>query len=167
MTDALVAIRRSTALQRWRVGLVALGILLLLLGVVALQTEVSPSRYVGILIWFVGALILHDGIIAPLTFGVALLFRKAGRAIPRRRMGVILAILQAGIVVGGVVFVVVFPEVLKQDIGARNATILPLDYVRNLIVFFAVDVALTGAAIVGYLLLSTRRQKLRESSDQD
>ena len=53
--------------KRWRIGLLLLGVALLGLGGIVLLQEVNPKKYIGILAWFVGALIIHDGIIAPMA----------------------------------------------------------------------------------------------------
>lgn len=159
--------RSASTIQRAQAALILLGIGLLLIGGLVLLTEVPASRYLGIVFWFGGALILHDGIIAPIVFGVSLLMRKAGRAIPARQLVVILAILQGAIVVGAIVFLVVFPEIVKQGIGTPNPTVLPLDYTTHLLVFYAVLVVITGAAIALYAITSARRQKLRPSISQD
>lgn len=152
-----------TAVRRWQIGLVVVGILFLGLGGLALLDGVNPKRYVGILVWFAGAIIIHDGIIAPIMFGVNVLMRKAGRSIP---LGV-LAIVQGAIVVGAIVALLVFPEAIKKSIGTTNPTVLPLDYGVNLAVFYGVLVVLTAIAVALYLRVFARRQKLRSSSTQD
>ena len=68
-----------TAVQRWQVGLIVFGVGLLAVGGVVLLMDVKPERYLGILAWFVGALIVHDGIAAMAGFGVSLVMRRAGR----------------------------------------------------------------------------------------
>ncbi len=165
--SVVAAMKSTSVIRRWQIALIGVGVLLLVTGGLVLLADVSPGRYIGILIWFAGAIILHDGIIAPVVFGIGLLMRKAGRALPPRRLVTVLAILQGAIVVGAIVFLIVFPQIVKQGIGVPNPTVLPLDYSSNLIAFYVVLVLVTGAAIALYLLVAARRQKARSSITQD
>ncbi|CAN5182100.1 hypothetical protein BH09ACT5_BH09ACT5_21470 [soil metagenome] len=150
-----------TATRRWQAALIALGVLLLGIGGIVLLTDVSPARYGGIAVWFLGALVLHDGVAAMVVFGVSIAVRRAGRRIPLP----VLAIIQGALVVAAIVTALVVPEILKQRIGTANPTILPLDYGLNLVLFYAGLTAVTAAAIAGYLVFA-RRQKLRPSISQ-
>lgn len=161
------AVRGTSVIRRWQIALVVVGVGLLVIGGLVLLEDVSPRRYIGILIWFAGAIILHDGIIAPLTFGVALLLRKAGRRLDPRRLVAVLGILQGAIVVGAIMFLIVFPQIVKQQIGTPNPTVLPLDYTGNLVAFYVVLVVVTAAAVALYLAVAARRQKARSSITQD
>jgi hypothetical protein len=151
------------AVRRWRIALILLGLALLGLGGVVLLQEVNPKRYVGILTWFVGALIIHDAIIAPSVFLISLLSRRAGARVP----AVVIAIIQGALVVGGIVILLVVPEIIKKSIGTLSSSILPQNYALNLAVFLVVLVGLTAAAILFYRRVFASRQKLRSSSDQD
>jgi hypothetical protein len=137
----------SAAMRRWQVGLIVMGALLLALGGLVLVLDVGPSKFLGIAAWFAGAIILHDGILAPIVFGVSLLLRRAGKRIP---FGALL-IVQGAVVVGAITALLVVPQQLKRAIGTANPTILPLDYGVNLVVFAAVLVAVTVLVVLGYL----------------
>lgn len=152
----------SPAIRRWQIGLLALGVALLVLGGIVLLDQVSPRRYVGILSWFAGAIIVHDLIIAPIVFGVGVLMRRAGRRIPVA----VLAIVQGAIVVGAIMALIVFPEIYKNSIETNNPTVLPLDYGTNLAVFYAVLLVLTAVVVAIYLGVFASRQKVRPSSSQ-
>ena len=136
-----------TAVTRWRYALVTFGIALLGLGGVVLLIQVDPAKYIGIAIWFLGALIIHDGIIAFVVFGIGLLMRRASKKIP---FGV-LVIVQAALVLGALMTAIVVPEILKKNIGTANPTILPLQYGPNLAIFYGVLAVATAAAIALYL----------------
>lgn len=142
-----------TVVQRWQVGLVVFGVGLLAVGGVVLLMDVKPERYLGILAWFVGALIVHDGIAAMAVFGVSIVMRRAGRRIP----AVVIAILQAALVIGAIFTAIVVPEILKKAIGSANPTILPLDYGLNLALFYAALAVVTAGAIAVALVLRRRR----------
>jgi hypothetical protein len=135
--------------------LVALGLLLLAVGGFYLLADVPVDKYFGILIWSAGALVIHDGVIAPIVFGISLIMRRAGRRMP---FGV-LAIVQAALVIAAVFAAVVIPAALKKGIGTANGSLLPLDYGRNLVLFYVGLVVLTAVAIVGYLLVRRARAR--------
>ena len=151
----------ATSLKNWRASLIVLGVLLLAFGAYVMVDTVAPAKIAGVALWFLFALIVHDGIIAFVTFGVAFLLRKAGRRTPIA----VLAIVQAGLVVCSVFAIIVLPAAYKKSIGANNSTVLPLDYAPSLVVFWAIVVVLTGLAVVGYTALA-RRQKNRPSISQ-
>jgi len=153
---------RVDPVKTWRTALVVIGVLMLLLGAYVLVDTVKPIKIAGLALWFVLALIVHDGIIALVTFGVAFLLRKAGRAIPIA----VLAIVQAGLVLCSVFAIIVLPAAYKRSIGTNNATVLPLDYGPALVTLWVVIVVLTGLTVVGYTALA-RRQKNRPSVSQD
>ena len=151
-----------TVMRRWQVGLVVVGLALLVLGGAVLLADVSPTKYLGIAAWFVGALIIHDGVAAMVVFGVSVLLRRVGRRIP----AAVLAIVQGALVIAAIVTAIVVPEILKRMLGSANPTILPLDYGRNLALFYVALAVVTAAVVGGYLVVA-RRAKLRPSSSQD
>ena len=148
------------AIRRWRIGLIVGGLLLRVIGGLVLLADVAPSNYIGIAVWFLGALIIHDGLIAAGVVGVQVAMRKTGRRVPFA----VIAILQGSIVVGAIMALIVFPEIYKSGIGVKNPSVLPLDYSANLIGFYAVLIVITAFAVAGYLF--ARRQKLRSSRRQ-
>jgi hypothetical protein len=153
---------RVDPIKAWRTALVVFGVLLLLVGAYVLVDTVKPIKIAGLALWFVLALIAHDAIIASVTFGVAFLLRKAGRALPIA----VLAIVQAGLVLCSVFAIIVLPAAYKKSIGSKNSTVLPLDYGPSLVILWVVIVVLTALAVVGYTVLA-RRQKNRPSISQD
>ncbi len=152
-----------TVTRRWQIGLIAFGIALIGVGGIVLLQDVAPKNYLGIIAWFAGAIILHDGIVAIAAFGVQLGLRRVGKRIPLA----VLAIVQGAIVIGAIMALIVFPQIYKQGIGTNNPTVLPLDYAGNLVLFYVVLTVVTAIAVTGYLLVAPRRQKLRPSSVQN
>ena len=138
-----------------RVILIAFGIALLVVCALVLLATVEPTNYVGIAIWFLGALIIHDGILGPVVFGVSVVMRKSSRRIP---FGVLL-IIQGALVIGALFTAIVVPEILKQGIGTANPTLLPLEYGRNLVVFYVALAVVTAAAIAVYIGMRRRKQQ--------
>ena len=140
-----------------RVGLVGLGLVLLLVGGIVLLRDVNPATYPGVAAWLAGAIVLHDGVAALAVFGVTVLVRRAD-GIPF----VVRAIVQGAAAIGVLVAVLVLPEIVKQAIGTANPSILPLDYVGNLLRFEAGLVAATAVAIgVALIVRRTRRSAAR------
>lgn len=143
----------SAAVRRWRIALLGAGVALLAFAGYTLLVEVAPARYVGILLWLAGAIVLHDGVAAMAVLGVSVLLRRAGRRIP---FGVIVVV-QGALAIGAIVTVLVLPEIVKQAIGTANASILPLDYLSSLLVFYAV--LGTAAAMLVLAVIARRRSR--------
>ena len=156
------AIPVKHTVRNWRIGLILFGLALLATGAYVLTDEVNPKRYIGILTWFIGALILHDGIIAPAVFGLTLIFRRMQGRVP----AVVIAIIQGALVIGGIITLIVVPEILKKWIGTLSSSILPQNYALHLGLFYVALFALTAVAIGIYVRLFARRQKLLPPTDQ-
>ncbi|CAN5308512.1 hypothetical protein BH11ACT5_BH11ACT5_06690 [soil metagenome] len=128
--------------------------MLLLIALVTLVNDVPPSRYLGIGAWLVGALILHDGVVAIGVVAVSVLVRKIDRRVP---FAVILMV-QGAVVVGAIVTVLVLPEIVKKSIGTANPSILPLNYLGNLGLFYAGLAVVTAIVVAAYLVISRARR---------
>jgi len=142
-----------TVQRRWQVGLIALGVAMLGIGGIVLLLDVNPLRYPGIAVWFLGALILHDGVAAMVVFGISVVMRRAGRRIPPP----VITIVQGALVIGAIITAIVVPEILKKNLGTANPTILPLDYGLNLVLFYA-GLAVATAVAIGVSRVVARRR---------
>ena len=136
-----------------RAVLIALGVLGLGLGAVVMVQEVRPTQIVGVGIWILGAIVLHDAVLSPIVLGIDVLMRRSGR---RVRLGV-LVIIQVGVVVGAVMSLLVIPEIYAATLGTKNDTVLPLDYGLHLALFWLAAAVLTAVAAVVYVRLVPRR----------
>jgi hypothetical protein len=130
-----------------RIILIAVGLAGLFFGALILVQEERPDQILGVVIWIVAAIIVHDGILSPLLLLVDVWMRRAGRRIPYA----VLAIVQGGVVVGAIMSMLVLPEIYKKSLGVKNPTILPLDYGLNLALFWVAVAVLTAAACALYL----------------
>ncbi|MCX5151756.1 hypothetical protein AB0C90_03675 [Streptomyces sp. NPDC048550] len=114
----------------YRYAVAGLGLALMGLGGALLIQQPSPWR---IALWLAGAVVVHDGLIAPLVIAVAVLAGAAGlrlRGTPR-----------AALVVAGSLTAIALPPLLRPG-GAANPTVVPLDYLRNwLLTMAAIAVA--------------------------
>lgn len=156
--------RGTGSIRATRIGrgaLVALGVALLGLGGWVLTETVAPNRYVGLLIWLAGSVVVHDAVLAPVVAVVSIVVRRSGRRI----RPVVLWIVQGAVVVGAIMSLVVVPEIVSKAKGPKNATVLPFDYGFRLAVLWLVLAAVTAAAVALYLAW-TRRQNVRRSADQ-
>lgn len=113
---------------RYAVG--ALGLALMGLGVSLAWAQGTWD----VAVWLAGAVVLHDGFVAPLVLLVGL---GVVAARPRVR-----GPLRVALVTGGCLTAIALPAILRPG-PPNNATVLPLDYVRNWLVLLAV-VAVAG-----------------------
>jgi hypothetical protein len=133
--------------------LVGAGVAGLLVGAALLVTTVRPTGIAGLGIWLVGALVLHDGILAPATFAANRLLRGAGARIPPA----VLAVLQGAVVTGVVLTLMVLPEIRAKQLGPRNPSVLPFDYGLRLGLLWLALAALSAIACA--LLLRSQRTR--------
>ena len=146
-----------TAVRRWQIALIAVGLALFVVGGITLLNDVNPKRYLGIAIWFAGALVIHDGIISFLVFGANIVLRKTGGRL-RVPLPAVL-IVQGALVIAAIMTLIVVPAALKKSIGTANPTLLPLDYGLHLVVFYGVVAVVTAAALGVYAVLRRRSRR--------
>ncbi|WP_328619200.1 hypothetical protein [Streptomyces sp. NBC_00354] len=131
----------------YRYLVAGLGLALMGLGGALLIEQPSPWR---IALWLAGAVVVHDGLIAPLLIAVAALTGALGlrlHGIPR-----------AALIVAGSLTAIALPPLLRPG-GAANPTVVPLDYLRNwLLAMAAVAVAAGLWAGTRTALRGMRRQ---------
>ena len=92
--------------------------------------------------WFIGSALLNDLLIAPIWIGLGWL---SARLLPRAARPPVLV----AAAVSGVLTLVALPFVIREDDSPGNASFLPRDYDRNLLVLVAVIwvVALVWAVV--------------------
>jgi hypothetical protein len=141
-----------------RIVLVVVGVLVIAFGAFVLVTSVSPKRIGGLAAWLLGAVILHDAILSPFVVGAGLLLRRAGRSL----RAWVLVVVQAAIVLGSVLALVVLPEIAAKRHGQKNPTVLPFDYgTRLLIVEGVLLLVVVAVLVVG--VVRARRSVVRGS----
>jgi hypothetical protein len=161
MTSAPVPGAASGRMRAARVVLVGVGILGLALGGYVLVDTVALRRLPGLALWIGAAIVLHDAVLAPIVFGLGVLTRRAGH----RVAGSVIMTVQATIVLGSLITLIVLPMLAAQRLGAKNPTVLPLDYAANLGLFWLI-LALAGAGVSFWFYLRTRRANQRPSLTQ-
>ncbi|XUK62082.1 hypothetical protein ABMA10_08860 [Plantibacter sp. RU18] len=148
----------STPLRRTRLLLGGLGIALVVLGAVLFIQQIPAIRYPGVAGWLLGALVVHDGIIAAAVLGVGLLLRLAPWSAATK------AIVSGAAVVGGIMALIVLPAAWKDAIGTANPTVLPFDYLGNLVWFELGVVLVAVVAVIAARNVTARRSATRRRS---
>ena len=127
-----------------RVMLIGAGILMACVGGVVLANDIPPRQYPAIVAWMVGALVVHDVLIAGAAFAVVL----AGRKAAARAAFLPIVIVQGALSIGAIMALLVIPEIVKKSVGTANPSVLPLDYATNLAIFLLGLALAAGAAIL-------------------
>ncbi|MDI3214083.1 hypothetical protein, partial [Arthrobacter sp. AL12] len=97
---------------------------------------------IGLLTWMAVAVLIHDGVIVPLsTIAGAGLTRAGAKLQPASA-----AVLRGGLLTGAVVTLLA-GILLKAQSVAQSATVLEADYAVNLVGFWVVLVLVSAAAI--------------------
>jgi hypothetical protein len=123
------------------------GILLGLFGVGRLVTQVPVPSLIGLAVWLVAALVIHDGIASPLVIAVGALL---ARVPPRGRR-----YLQAGMIAGAMITVIAVPMIARQDSQPASKSILNQSFGGNLTLLLGLVAAGT---LVAYAVRVARDQ---------
>lgn len=122
-----------------------LGLALMAVGATLLLTG---GQLKDVALWLAGAIVLHDGIIAPLVLGVGLLLA----AVPAR------GTVRGALVVAGCLTMIALPPLLRPG-APTNPSALPLDYLRNWLLLLAAVAVVTGVVpAVRWLLRKVPRR---------
>ncbi len=132
-----------------RIGLAALGIILVLYGAGRILFSVPPPLLVVLGAWLVGALVVQHGVVSPLVVAVSAALR---RLVPDRGR----RFLQVGLIMAGMVTVVAIPLILRQGTQPPAKALLLQDYAVNLAVLLGLIAALT---LVGYAVRVARDRR--------
>ncbi|WP_353815281.1 hypothetical protein [Agromyces sp. SYSU T00266] len=126
-----------------RIAVIGVGLGLAAFGGFLVLTEISPSRWLGIMVWVGAAILLHDGVVAPVVVAVGL-----GAARVRARVGDRgVAVAQGALVVGAVLTAITVPALVASTLGTPNPTILVGSYGIALAVIWAVLLAVAAIAL--------------------
>ena len=141
-------------MRRTRLALYAVGAAVLAYGVVGLFTaDRAPSPSLWARFWL-GGLVAHDFLLAPLVVAAGVLVTRLARGDAR-------PYIQAGLAMSGMVSLVALPFVLGRGRDEREPSALPLDYGRGLLVTLAA--IWLAIAAVGFLRELRSRRAVRGS----
>ncbi|GAA1058684.1 hypothetical protein [Agromyces bracchium] len=126
-----------------RTALVGVGLGLAAFGGFLVLTEIAPSRWLGIAVWVGAAILLHDGVVAPVVVAIGL-----GAARVRGRVGDRgVTIAQGALVVGAILTAITVPALVASTLGNPNPTILVGSYGIALAVIWAVLLVVAAIAL--------------------
>ncbi len=133
---------KSVRITRTVLG--AAGVALIAYGLLGLPSKLGPPQLIGLLVWLAVAVLLHDGVIVPVsTLAGAGLTRLGSRLRPASA-----AVLRGALMTGAVVTLIA-GVLLKAQSVARNTSALEADYAANLLWFWAVVVTLAAIVVYG------------------
>ncbi|KQV07653.1 hypothetical protein [Leifsonia sp. Root112D2] len=138
-----------------RALLIAIGVVLAAVGVLAMVQSIRFEQLLDLAIWLACAVLLHDGVFVPLTLVFSGLSVRAGRALPAAALNLV----QIGFVVGALLTLVVAPEIFAQARGNSNPTILMFDYGIRLVVMWAIIILVVAAGSI-LIVARTRRKSV-------
>ena len=118
-------------------GLIAFGVG----GLIHSSSRTHPDQWVK---WFLGSLVAHDLIVAPVVFAIGTAL--VARIPPPRR-----APIQGGLIATGIITLMSWPFLRGYGRNPSNPSVLPNNYAVNLVIVLAVVWAVVG-------LLSLRRR---------
>lgn len=111
---------------RIALGVMAIG--LIAVGAHSAVDELRPEQLVSLALWLAGAIVVHDGILAPATNLLSALLERVGSPlVPTSR-----AVIRVGFVVAAVLTLVAAPAVVAALQGSANPTVLPASYAVRL-----------------------------------
>lgn len=148
------------AVNATRLVLGVAGVALVGYGLIGLPLQLGPSQLVGLLTWMACALLLHDGVIVPLSTVAGAGLRRLTFALRPASAAVLRGALMLGAVVSALAGILV-----KAQSVSRTTSVLEGDYAGRLVWFWA-GLALATAVLI-YLFERTgqgrgsRRQKSR------
>ena len=137
-------------MRRWRIGFATCGIALGAFGAFRLLTQVPITSVLLLVLWMIGAVVIHDGVLSPLIIGIGVLVH----AVPARAR----RYLQAGLVTAGSVVVIALPLIVRRGSQPAAKAILQRNYTSDLtlviglvaavsLAFYAVHVARDAANV--------------------
>lgn len=133
----------------------ATGLAALAYGVEQILSGGTVTDAGAVLTWLAGALLVHDGLLAPLALAVGWALARLLPATPRR-------VVVTGLFIAGCLVLVALPPLLAPGVP-DNPTTTPRDYSRGLLVWLGVDLLLTLAVLLAGLAVRRRRQARQQS----
>ena len=128
-------------MRHYRIALGVAGGLLLTFGLFRLVTELDTGDLFVLGVWLAAAVVLHDGLVAPITVGTGVALISVP---PRARR-----YLQGALLVGALITIIAIPLIWRQGTQPESKAILLRDYAANLTLLLGMTAAV---ALVLYAL---------------
>ena len=123
--------------------------------IVSILRDTDHTKPIEVAKWLIGTVIIHDGVIAGVTVGVAWLI---ARVVPRRAR----AFVQSGLAVAAVTTLFALPLIYRRGKSSPGSTLVRQNYVGNLTIILAAIAAVTVACYLARLIRDRRRVLERE-----
>ena len=143
--------KTSWTVKAARGALGVTGVAILVYGLLGLPTQLGPSQLIGLLTWMAVAILIHDGVIVPLSTVAGAGLTRAGAKLQPAS-----AVVLRGALLTGALVTLLAGILLKAQSAAQSATVLEADYAGNLVWFWVV-LALTSTATIVVLERRARR----------
>ena len=127
-------------MRAWRVVLAVCGVLVGLFGAVQLIVGTPWTNLLILAGWMIGAVLIHDGVIAPVVVSVGW---GIGRVVPARAR----RYLQVFLIAGGLVSAIAIPLIARRGTQEASKAILQQDYGTNLSVLLGL---FAGVSLLAY-----------------
>lgn len=137
-------------LFRWALGL--LGVAGIAIGILGLPSQLGPTELLGLLTWLAVAVLLHDGVLVPLS-------QLVGAGLRRLSFGlrpVSAAVIRVALFIGAILTLLVLPLLKAQQV-AKQESVLQGDYLIALLLFW-LGLAIAAAGVV---MITERRARAR------
>jgi hypothetical protein len=131
--------------MRSRIALGTAGALLILFGAFRILTNTGQSDPVGLVEWLVAAVVLHDGVLVPLTITVGALLTRFVRPRPRRY-------LQGGLITAALVTAIAVPLIYRHGSQPRAKSLELQNYGLHLAVLVGLIAAFVAVAYAARVL---------------
>lgn len=137
----------------WRGPALAAGLGALAYGLLLLVTNGGAAPVAAVVLWLAGSLVVHDGVLAPLTLGAGALLARLVPAGARR-------VVAGGLAVAACLVLVALPALGTPGVP-DNPSATPRDYPLGLAALLAADAAVTALVV----LVTARRERSRSQGD--
>ncbi len=131
-------------MRTWRIILSVAGIVLAVFGAVGLIAGVPIGALAILALWMIGAVVIHDGIIAPVTVTIGWALT---RTIPPRARRYV----QAFLIGAGLVTIIAMPLILRRNTQPASKAILQQNYAGNLTVLLGIFAGLSLLAYAAHI----------------
>lgn len=131
-----------------RAALGAAGIAMLGYGLLGLPTQLGPEQLIGLLTWMAVAVLIHDGVIVPLSTLAGAGLTRAGSKLQPLSAAVL-----RGALLSGAVITLIAAILVKAQSVAQSTTVLEANYAASLTWFWAF---LAGGSAVTIFALERR-----------
>ncbi len=145
----MITLRRN----KGRVAFGAVGVLVICYGALRLLQDSKDTKPFEVAKWLVGAVVIHDGILAPITVGIGWLIT---RYVPGRAR----AYVQSALATAAMVSVVAWPLIHRRGKSEPGTTLERQNYGVNL----AIVLGIIAAAAIGLYAVRVIRDGRRASS---